>query len=66
MLMLFSFFVHRQDSVVSDRINYDLLKKIKSLQNDEFACPELLGNESQTKSRECLPRAIQKRLCSHN
>uniref|UniRef100_A0A674D1U4 Glutamate--cysteine ligase n=1 Tax=Salmo trutta TaxID=8032 RepID=A0A674D1U4_SALTR len=35
---------YKQDSVITDRINYDLLRKCDSITNGEERCPELIGD----------------------
>ncbi|XP_063224221.1 glutamate--cysteine ligase [Bacillus rossius redtenbacheri] len=51
---------YRQDSVVSERINYDLLWRIHGIQTGEVQCPELLGTNAQSKTREDIPSAMRK------
>ncbi|NP_001092146.1 glutamate-cysteine ligase, catalytic subunit L homeolog isoform X1 [Xenopus laevis] len=34
---------YKKDSVITDKINYDLLVKCNQIANDQTACPELLG-----------------------
>jgi glutamate--cysteine ligase catalytic subunit len=46
--------------VVSDKINYDLLKKMKDIQSGATPCPELLGQNFITKTREQVPEALAK------
>lgn len=54
----------RHDSIVSERINYDLMQKIRRLQDgDRSVCPELLGRGSGTKTRDTVPESMQ-RLCT--
>jgi glutamate--cysteine ligase catalytic subunit len=53
-------YLHRHDSVVSDKINYDLLKKMKDIQSGALPCPELLGQNFITKTREQVPEALAK------
>lgn len=54
---------YRKDSIVTDRINYDLLKKSKEIQEGTRSCEELLGHCTQSKTKEDIPTAIQKHLC---
>ncbi|PSN53525.1 Glutamate--cysteine ligase [Blattella germanica] len=51
---------YRHDSVVSDRVNYDLLKRIHGIQTGDIPCPELLGTSLQSKTQESIPAAVQK------
>lgn len=51
---------YRFDSVVSDRINYDLLKTVQRIQSGEQPCPELLGCCIQSKTQEKVPAAVEK------
>ncbi|KAF9309976.1 hypothetical protein BG003_009066 [Podila horticola] len=37
---------YKQDSVVSEKINYDLVKMVEKINNGEVSVPELLGNFS--------------------
>jgi len=46
--------------VVSDKINYDLLKTMRDIQSGEKPCPELLGKNIITKTREQVPEALAK------
>lgn len=53
----------RQDSVVTERINYDLLTTIRKIQSGELACPELLGSSVASKTKENIPTAFYKDAC---
>ncbi|XP_067641863.1 glutamate--cysteine ligase [Eurosta solidaginis] len=53
---------YKHDSVVSDVINYDLLKRIKDIQEGKVIEPMLLGNGNHTKTKDSLPPALQKHL----
>ncbi|XP_018796163.1 PREDICTED: glutamate--cysteine ligase [Bactrocera latifrons] len=53
---------YKQDSVVSDRINYDLLKRIKDIQEGKVIEPTLLGKGNHSKTKDSLPPALQKQL----
>lgn len=55
-------FFFRKDSIVSERINYDLLKKAKDIQEGIVSCPELLGTSNNTKTTDTIPAAIEKHL----
>lgn len=54
-------FSYRKDSIVTERINYDLLKKIKDIE-EGAPCPELLGSANKTKTQDNIPSAIVKHL----
>lgn len=59
----FSFHLnYRKDSIVTERINYDLLKKAKEIQEGTRSCEELLGHCTQSKTKDDIPSAIQKHL----
>lgn len=53
---------YKHDSVVSEKINYDLLVKAKLIQEGRIDCPELLGHGNQSKTKDNIPKAIQKHL----
>ncbi|XP_055644296.1 glutamate--cysteine ligase [Toxorhynchites rutilus septentrionalis] len=53
---------YRQDSVVSERICYDLLRKAKDIQDGVRSCPELLGANVGSKTTDNIPPAIEKHL----
>lgn len=56
-------FNYRKDSIVSDGINYDILKKIQDIQNGKLIEPTLMGhNGNHTKTKDFIPPAIQKHL----
>lgn len=59
-LSLLSLCTFRHDSVVSERINYDLLTQIHGIQTGEIPCPELLGTCLQSKTQESIPAAVEK------
>ncbi|XP_069582888.1 glutamate--cysteine ligase catalytic subunit isoform X1 [Ranitomeya imitator] len=40
---------YKQDSAISDQINYDLLAKCNQIANDQAGCPELLGFSTKVK-----------------
>nr|XP_022918914.1 glutamate--cysteine ligase [Onthophagus taurus] len=54
---------YRQDSKVTERINYDLLMTIDGIQQGEISCPELLGDIFTTKTKESIPTALTKEAC---
>lgn len=41
---VFFFVISRNDSVVSERINFDLMTKVKDIQEGTCSCPELFGS----------------------
>lgn len=47
------------DSVVSEGINYDLLKTLKDIQDGTKSCPELLGYSATSKTNENIPHALK-------
>ncbi|XP_036318895.1 glutamate--cysteine ligase [Rhagoletis pomonella] len=53
---------YKKDSVVSDRINYDLLKRIQNIQEGKVIEPTLLGKGNHSKTKDTLPPALQKQL----
>lgn len=56
---------YKQDSAVSSRICYDLLKKAKAIQDGVLPCPELLGSNINSKTTDNIPPAIVKHLTKH-
>lgn len=56
------FISNRKDSIVTEQINYDLLKKAKDIQEGILPCPELLGHGNNSKTKDNIPPAIQKHL----
>lgn len=53
----------RKDSVVTERINYDLLKKIAAIQAGDLQPTELLGSSNNSKTKDDIPPAISKHAC---
>uniref|UniRef100_A0A6M2DFZ2 Glutamate--cysteine ligase n=1 Tax=Xenopsylla cheopis TaxID=163159 RepID=A0A6M2DFZ2_XENCH len=53
---------YKQDSIVSERINYDLLKRAYDIQNGGASCPELLGRGVKSKTKENIPEALEKQM----
>ncbi|KAK5645790.1 hypothetical protein RI129_004254 [Pyrocoelia pectoralis] len=51
---------YKQDSKVTERINYDLLSTIHKIQKGEVSCPELLGHTTTSKTKESIPTALYK------
>lgn len=58
----FFFIFYRKDSIVTEKINYDLLKKATEIQEGVRLCPELLGHCNISKTKDNIPLAIQKHL----
>ncbi|XP_050309513.1 glutamate--cysteine ligase catalytic subunit [Anthonomus grandis grandis] len=50
---------YKHDSVVSDIINYDLLKRLKDIEEGTKPCPELLGGTTMSKTKENIPHALK-------
>ncbi|NP_001108242.1 glutamate-cysteine ligase, catalytic subunit S homeolog [Xenopus laevis] len=49
---------YKKDSVITDRMNYDLIMKCNQIANDLTACPELLGvtvNKSKPSGNQSVP-----------
>ncbi|XP_053666037.1 glutamate--cysteine ligase [Anopheles marshallii] len=53
---------YKNDSVISEGNCYDLLRKAKDIQDGVLACPELLGNNINSKTTDNIPAAIKKHL----
>ncbi|XP_026829944.1 glutamate--cysteine ligase catalytic subunit isoform X2 [Ooceraea biroi] len=51
---------YKHDSVITQRINYDLLKKIDGIVSNEVSCPELLGQCVSSKTTDTIPAAVAK------
>lgn len=56
----------RQDSIVTDKINYDLLKKAMKIQEGLLPCNELLGCLMNSKTTEEIPQAIAKAIAKQH
>lgn len=59
---------YKQDSVVNDEINYDLLMTVNGIQSGHVQCPRLLGDchlLGNSRTNETIPPAVQK-VCSCN
>lgn len=54
---------YKQDSIVTEKINYDILKSVNDIQMGIKSCPELLGCCTTTKTSETVPAAIEKAEC---
>lgn len=50
---------YKQDSVVSEKINYDLLKEIQQIQTGTKVHPELVGFNNMSKTKENIPNALK-------
>lgn len=53
-------FNYRKDSKITQRINYDLLKKVHDIESNKLSCPELLGPCITSKTTESVPTAVAK------
>lgn len=51
---------YKQDSIVNDEINFDLLKEIQRIQEGVNPCPELLGHSLESKTKHNIPTSIEK------
>ncbi|KAG5897515.1 hypothetical protein JTB14_030012 [Gonioctena quinquepunctata] len=49
---------YRQDSVVSEKINYDLLRTLRDIQNGTASSPLLLGPCNFSKTQQTVPTAL--------
>lgn len=49
---------YRKDSVVSEKINYDLLKTAYGIQTGTIPAPKLLGGGNVSKTNENIPKAF--------
>lgn len=49
--------------MVTERINYDLLKKIAAIQAGDLQPTELLGSSNKSKTKDEIPLAIFKHAC---
>ncbi|XP_044726614.1 glutamate--cysteine ligase [Chrysoperla carnea] len=50
---------YKKDSIVSDSINYDLLKTVHKLQQGEIVCPDLVDELETSKTKENVPDAYK-------
>lgn len=53
---------YKFDSIVTEQINFDLLKKAHEIQEGQLPCPQLLGTCTNSKTTDTIPPAIQKHL----
>lgn len=51
---------YKHDAVITQRINYDLLRKIQSIVSNDISCPELLGQCVSSKTTDTIPAAVAK------
>ena len=51
---------YKHDAIITQRINYDLLKKIHSIVSNDVLCPELLGQCISSKTTDTIPAAVAK------
>lgn len=51
---------YKNDAVITQRINYDLLKKVDKIVSNEISCPELLGPCIASKTTDTIPAAVAK------
>nr|CAH7723386.1 unnamed protein product [Callosobruchus chinensis] len=49
---------YKFDSKVSEHINYDLLNRIRLIQTGKISCPELLGDNTTSKTKDSVPTAL--------
>ncbi|CAH1980035.1 unnamed protein product [Acanthoscelides obtectus] len=49
---------YKSDSKVSEHINYDLLNRIRQIQTGKISCPELLGDNATSKTKDSVPTAL--------
>ncbi|CAH1643387.1 unnamed protein product [Spodoptera littoralis] len=53
---------YMKDSVVTEKINYDLLKTAHGIQTGTLAAPTLLGSSTVSKTNEDIPKAFSKMM----
>ncbi|CAG4923557.1 unnamed protein product [Colias eurytheme] len=53
---------YQKDSVVSEKINYDLLKTAHGIQTGSIPAPTLLGSSNVSKTNEDIPKAFTKMM----
>ncbi|KRT86724.1 hypothetical protein AMK59_2452 [Oryctes borbonicus] len=54
---------YKNNSKISDEIDYDLLKTVHGIQEGIISCPELLGYSTMSKTKESIPTALTKEIC---
>lgn len=60
------YLIYRQDSVVSEKINFDLLTKMADIQEGRVQETSLLGQGNNSKTKDTIPAAIEKHQCNGN
>ncbi|XP_041973973.1 glutamate--cysteine ligase catalytic subunit [Aricia agestis] len=53
---------YKQDSVVTEKINYDLLKTAHGIQTGSIPAPTLLGSGTRSKTNEDIPKAFTRMM----
>ncbi|CAH2068772.1 unnamed protein product, partial [Iphiclides podalirius] len=53
---------YQKDSIVTDKINYDLLKTAHGIQTGKIPAPTLLGSSNVSKTNEDIPKAFSKMM----
>ncbi|CAK1599941.1 unnamed protein product [Parnassius mnemosyne] len=53
---------YQKDSIVSEKINYDLLKTAHGIQTGKIPAPTLLGSSNVSKTNEDIPKAFSKMM----
>ncbi|XP_028175094.1 glutamate--cysteine ligase [Ostrinia furnacalis] len=53
---------YKKDSVVTEKINYDLLKTAHGIQTGSIPAPTLLGSSTASKTNEDIPKAFTKMM----
>lgn len=53
---------YMKDSIVSEKINYDLLKTAHGVQTGQIPAPKLLGTSTVSKTNEDIPKAFSKMM----
>ncbi|XP_073945249.1 glutamate--cysteine ligase [Choristoneura fumiferana] len=53
---------YQKDSVVTEKINYDLLKTMHNIQMGKQSAPTLLGSSNVSKTNEDIPKAFTKMM----
>lgn len=54
--------IYSKDSVITDKINYDLLKTAHEIQSGKLSAPTLLGSSNVSKTNEDIPKAFTKMM----
>ncbi|CAG4963101.1 unnamed protein product [Parnassius apollo] len=53
---------YKKDSIVTEKINYDLLKTAHGIQTGKIPAPTLLGSSNVSKTNEDIPKAFSKMM----